>query len=138
MENDLNIDSQKIDYSCLTNRALSELNKFNFSVYVIDYDWVYLFVNEYAQKRLGNVSITGKHIQEVWQEFPNFNFQPLYSLLKPSVDARQQILLKSTSPISQKPIEIKGIPLYDCYYFSVSEFPDKETLISELKALLKK
>ena len=38
--------------TCLRELNLQDLNKQNFSVYIINYDWVYLFVNDFG--RSGN------------------------------------------------------------------------------------
>lgn len=54
------------------------------------------------------------------------------------VEQRTALDLKSRSPVTRKAIEIVGHPLNDCYYFSIYESPDKESLLSELKSFLKK
>ena len=96
-----------------------------------------MFANQYAIGLLGT-DPTGKNIRDVWKERPEVNFEPLYNLMKESVKKRVPMEVKSRSPLTKRAIEILGQPLKDCYYFSINEVPDKETLMQELKSLLKK
>lgn len=117
---------------------LEEFDKRRFAVYVIDYNWIYLFVNQYAQGTLGDVSLLGKNIQQVWQEMPSTNFRPVYEQLREAVENKAHTVFKAMSPLTHKWVEIQGIPLSDCYYFAIKELPDKESLISDLRSYLKK
>ena len=117
---------------------LEELDNYKFSVYIIDYNWSYLFANEFAKKRLGQIDVVGKRIQQVWAENPQFNFQSIYSILKPVVDEQQPIQVRFKSPIDDRVVEINGYPLRDCYYFTVGEANDKAALIGELRSFLRK
>lgn len=124
-------------YEWFQDLPFDELNEKKSSIYVIDYDWYYLFANRHAIGLLG-MNPVGKNIRSVWQECPNVNFEPVFNLIKPGVEERQPLDIHSRSPLTKKAIEIVGHPLSDCYYFSVYELPDKELLLSELKSLLKK
>ena len=115
-----------------------ELETRKFSVYVIDYGWTFLFANTHAITKLNGTSPAGKHIRKVWEENPALNFQPVFNMLKSHVEGKQAFRLQSRSPVTNKAIEIVGHPLEDAYYFSVYELPDKESLLSELKVLLRK
>ena len=123
--------------ACLADLPAGELNKRRYSIYVIDYNWTYLFANDYAKTRLGGVSIEGKNIEQIWKELPHLNFQPIYDLLRDSVASKSPITVRSTSPLTNKTIDIRGLAMSECYYFSVVELPDKDSLISELKSYLK-
>jgi hypothetical protein len=114
-----------------------ELNEKKCSIYVVDYEWNYLFANKHAVRLLGS-SPVGKNIRILWQEHPAINFEPLFKILKPGVEERQSLDIHSRSPLTKKAIEILGHPLTDCYYFSIYELPDKESLLMELKSLLKR
>ena len=117
---------------------LEQLQRLNYSVYVIDYNWHYLFANTHAIEKMAGVNVIGKSVHTIWKENPNFNFEPVYNLLKESVDHKKTLRLSSRSPVTKKAIEIVGQPLEDCYYFSIHELPDRESILSELKSLLKK
>lgn len=123
-------------YQCFTELPLPELDEKGFSIYVIDYDWNYLFANKSAVEKT-KFNPTGKNVRTIWQERPEYNFQPIFNLLKEGVEERKSLDIKSRSPLTKKAIEIVGHPLSDCYYFSVYELPDKESLLSELKSILK-
>lgn len=114
------------------------LNERKFPVYIIDYGWNYLFVNEAAKNNLTGIQIEGRNIRAIWEELPHLNFKPIYFQLKDQVEAREPLKVRVTSPITNKVIEITGKPLADCYYFSIIELPDKESLLSELRTIVKK
>ena len=126
------------EYARFSELPLDELDRRKYGIYVIDYEWTYIFINEHVRELLGNISVIGKTTPDVWKDFPHLNFQPLYILIKDAVDSKSKIILKSTSPLSNKKVEIQGTPLSDCYYFSIRELPDKDAVISELRAYLKK
>lgn len=129
--------SRVAEHQTFETLPLEELQPRKFSIYIIDYAWNYLFANQYAIGLLGT-DPTGKNIRDVWKERPEVNFEPLYNLMKESVKKRVPMEVKSRSPLTKRAIEILGQPLKDCYYFSINEVPDKETLMQELKSLLKK
>ena len=105
---------------------------------MIDYDWNFLFANEHSIAKLQGKDPAGKHIRTIWQENPHYNFQPVFNMLNDKVQERKPMEVHSRSPLTRKAIEIVGYPLDDCYYFSIYELPDKESLLSELKSILKR
>lgn len=125
-------------YTSFHDLPIDELNKKKYSIYVIDYDWNYLFANEHAIVQTGGMNLIGKNIRTVWNENPGFKFEPVYNLLRENIEQKRRFDLKSRSPVTRKAIEIVGHPLSDCYYFSVYELPDKESLLQELKRVLKR
>ena len=56
-------------------------NQFNFSIYVIDRNWNYLFVNDFVGKNLGEkgADLIGKNM---WEQFPELALDPSFSLLQ--------------------------------------------------------
>lgn len=129
---------ESLSYSCLKELPFAEFDKRKYSIYVIDYNWTYLFVNQHAKGYLGELSIVGKNIKQIWQEMPANNFKPVYEQLKEAVATKTRVVVKSMSPLTHKWVEIQGSPLSDCYYFTVKELPDKESLISDLRSYLNK
>jgi len=123
-------------YYAFRDLPFDELNSKKTSIYIIDYDWNYLYANRYAIDQIGS-SVVGKHVTQVWQEHPETNFQPVFNLLKGPVTERKPVEVSSRSPLTRRAIEIIGHPLSDCYFFAISELPDKETLLTELKDFLK-
>ena len=124
-------------YGKFQDLPFDELNEKKCSIYVVDYDWNYLFANAHAIDLLGS-SPAGKNILNVWQDHPMVNFEAVFNMLKPGVEERQPLDILSRSPLTKKAIQILGHPLSDCYYFSIYELPDKESLLIELKSLLKR
>jgi hypothetical protein len=117
---------------------LQEFEKQRYSIFVIDYDWNYLYANAYVSERLKGISIVNRNVRQIWQDHKHLNFQPLYNMVKNPVANHQPLSLKTHSPITNNSIEISGYPLDDCYFFTVSELPEKNSLLSELKSTLKK
>jgi CheY-like chemotaxis protein len=106
---------------------LNVFNKENSPIYVIDYSWNYLFANPIAIQKIQGYDVVGKNITQVWSDLPQFNFQPVYSLLKENVVERKPIELINKSPVTDKYIKIIGQPLVDCYLFNISEVPEKDS-----------
>ena len=100
---------------------LNVFNRENSSIYVIDYSWNYLFANPSARAKINGYDVVGKNIKQVWKDLPQYDFQPVYRLLKESVTERKSMELIEESPVSSKSIKISGQPLVDCYLFNISE-----------------
>ena len=126
-----------LKYELFEDIPLDLIDEKKYSIYIIDYDWNYLHANPHSIKQSG-LNPTGKNIRTVWGEHPSINFAPVYNLLKENVAQKKAFEIKSRSPLTRKAIEIVGRPLANCYYFSVYELPDKESLLKELKSLLKR
>lgn len=47
---------------------LDQLQSRKYSIYVIDYDWNYLYANQHAVTTFGGIDPTGKNIRTVWEE----------------------------------------------------------------------
>lgn len=129
---------RRAQYHSFKDLPLERLQTRNYSIYIIDYHWEYLFANRYAIASIGGIDPTGKHVKQIWKENPQINFEPIYNVLDKRVAGRESFELKSRSPITRRAIEISGYPLTDCYYFFIHELPDKAKLIDELKTILKR
>ncbi|RAW02166.1 response regulator [Pseudochryseolinea flava] len=97
------------------------------SIYIIDYAWNYLFANTTAIKKVNGYGIVGKNITDVWKELPQFNFEPVYLMLKDKVNNRVSMEINQRSPLTRTSIKITGKPLADCYLFNISEVPEDST-----------
>jgi len=119
-------------YSYFSELPLEQFNNYKISVYVIDKNWNYLFVNDFVKKNLGQRSedIIGKNM---WQEFKELAIDPSFLLLKKNTEKGLNTNLITTSPINSQRLNIIGNPLKDCYFFSSSILPKKEDLIDELR-----
>lgn len=124
-------------YSWFGDLPLDELNNLKFSVYIIDFDWNYLFVNEFVKKNLGarGMDLVGKNM---WREFKELVDDPTFSLLKRNMEKRVLTNVVTTSPINGQRLNIIGYALEDCYYFTSSILPDKGDLLNELRGELAK
>jgi hypothetical protein len=116
---------------------LDKFDTFRFSVYIIDFNWNYLFVNEFARKNLGErgKDLVGKNI---WREFKELAAHPSFLQLKSNTERGIASNMIVTSPVNGKRLNITGYQLTDCYYFSASVLPDKDDLIDELRNELSK
>jgi hypothetical protein len=125
------------DYKKFSNLPLDRLNTLKFSVYIIDFDWNYLFVNDFAKNNLGDrgQDLVGKNM---WEVFSELQKDPGFNLLKKNAENGITSNMIVTSPVTRQRLNITGFPLEDCYYFTSSILPDKDNLIDELRNELAK
>lgn len=121
-----------IDYKKFADLPLDRLNNLKFSVYILDFNWNYLFVNEYAKNNLGGRArdLIGKNM---WEEFKELSADPSFAILKKNSERGITTNMIVTSPVTRQRLNITGYPLEDCYYFTSSILPDKDNLIDELR-----
>jgi hypothetical protein len=102
-----------------------KFNEMKFSIYVIDFNWNYLFVNQFAKDNLKERTsdLIGKNM---WDEFPEFRVDPVFKSLREKMDRKVACTFETTSPINSKRLYITGYPLEDCFYFSSSILPDRQ------------
>ena len=125
------------EYKKFSEIPLDRLDTFKFSVYIIDFNWNYLFVNVFARNNLGERGhdLVGKNM---WDVFKELRTDPGFTQLKKnSVNGITSNMIV-TSPVTGQRLNITGFPLEDCYYFTSSILPDKDNLIEELRSELAK
>lgn len=120
------------EYKKFCELPLDRFDTFKFSVYIIDLNWNYLFVNEFAKTNLGNrgLDLIGKNM---WEQFKELRDDPSFKELKKNAENGVTTNIIVTSPVHGKRLNITGYTLEDCYYFSSSILPDKANLIDELR-----
>jgi hypothetical protein len=125
------------DYKRFSELPFDQFNKLNFSIYIIDFNWKYLFVNDFAKINLGErgTDLVGKGM---WTEFKELAPDPSFKFLKQNMEKGIVSNINVISPINGKRLNISGYPLEDCYYFSASILPNKGDLIEELRNELEK
>ena len=125
------------EYKKFADLPFDKLNRLKFSVYIIDFNWNYLFVNEFVKENLGKrgQDLIGKNM---WEQFQELVTHPSFQTLKRNTEKGIVSNLIAISPINGKRLSITGYPLEDCYYFSSSILPDKDDLIDELRNELSK
>jgi hypothetical protein len=125
------------EYRKFSDLPLDKLNVLKFSVYILDFNWNYLFVNDFVKENLGErgQDLTGKNM---WEQFQELATHPSFQTLKRNSEKGVVSNLIAISPINRKRLNITGYPLEDCYYFSSSILPDKDDLIDELRNELSK
>lgn len=125
------------NYQRLAQLPLQEFDRFHFSVYLLDFDWNYLFVNKFACERL---KVEPRELigQNIWTRFPelanDINFQKLRHSLENSI----AVNFRTVSPLTGLRLNISGIRLEDCYYCTSSVLPNSEDLLNELRQELQK
>jgi hypothetical protein len=124
-------------YKIFSELPLDEFNTLKFSVYIIDFNWNYLFVNDFVKKNLGKRAdgIVGKNM---WEEFKELAHDSAFRSLKANMDRRIPSNFITTSPLTGQRLNVVGYPLDDCFFFSSSILPDKDVLIAELRDVLPK
>ena len=126
------------EYKKFSELLLDKFDTLKFSVYILDFEWNYLFVNAFAKALLGQRAeeLVGKN---VWEEFNELQHDPSFKELRTKMDKGITTNIIVVSPIFGHRQNITGYALEDCFYFSSSILPDKENLIEELRQqLLKK
>jgi hypothetical protein len=120
------------EYRTFSELPLEKFNSFKFSVYIIDFNWNYLFVNDFAKNLLGErgQDLIGKNM---WMQFKELEVDPSFKLLRKNAENGITTNLTVTSPVLGKRLNVTGYSLEDCYYFSASILPDKDNLIDELR-----
>ena len=125
------------NYSRFDELPLEQLDKLRFSIYVLDFDWNYLFVNKFAcdavNKSAGD--LIGKNM---WEFFEDLQNSPAFIQMKKNADNGFSSDITTISPVTGYRINIKDYRLEDCFYFSVSILPNKESLMDELRDQLDK
>ncbi len=124
-------------YTKFSELPLDQFQKLKFSVYIIDFAWNYIFVNDYVKNNLGERGrdLVGKNM---WVEFKELAADPNFILLRKNMEKRIATNMVAISPVNGKRLNITGYALEDCYYFSASVLPDKDDLIHELRNELNK
>jgi hypothetical protein len=123
------------EYKTFSELPLDKFDSFKFSVYILDFGWNYLFVNEFVKQNLKErgQSLIGKNM---WTIFPELAADPVFNQLKEKLDRRIACSFETHSPINGHRLSITGYPLEDCFYCSSSILPDKEELLNELRQQL--
>jgi hypothetical protein len=116
---------------------LSKLDETRFSVYVIDRDWNYLYVNRFVKENLGErgAGLAGKNM---WRTFPELGMDPMFKTLRERSEQGLDSDLTTVSPLTFQRINVTGQVLQDCYLFTASIVPRREDVISDLKSELRK
>ncbi len=116
---------------------LSELDRYNHYIYLISFDWNYIFVNEFVKKNLGerSVGIIGKNM---WEVFPELAKDTTFLQMKKDMENGKPAAFITVSPLSGQRIHIKGWPMEDCYFFTSSILPGKQDLLNELRSEMQK
>jgi hypothetical protein len=122
-------------YKTFAELPLDKFNTFKFSVYILDFNWNYLFVNDFVKQNLSHRAedLIGKNM---WTAFPELASDATFSQLKDKIDRRIACNFETNSPVNGKRLYITGYPLDDCFYFTSSILPDKQELLNELRAQL--
>jgi hypothetical protein len=124
-------------FKVFSELPFQEFNNQKFSIYIIDFNWNYLFVNDFVKKNLGSrgENLLGKNM---WEEFPELAKDSVFNMLKSNLDRGITTNLVTTSPINGQRLNISGYALDDCFFFSSSIMPDKSDLLNEIRNELKK
>jgi hypothetical protein len=120
------------NYKKFIELPLDQFNRLKFSVYIIDFNWNYLFVNDAVKNNLGDraTSLMGKNM---WEEFKELAEDSTFILMRKKMEQGITVNMETISPLTRRRLNITGYALEDCYYFSSSILPDKDDLIHDLR-----
>lgn len=120
------------NYQRFDQLPLSEFDGLTFSVYILDFNWNYLFVNRFAASGLGMEAeaLVGKNM---WTRFPQLARDPNFALLRSKLENNLTINFRTVSPLTSLRLNISGYKLEDCYYCTSSVLPNREDLLNELR-----
>jgi hypothetical protein len=124
-------------YDSYRDIPLEVLDTLPYSVYIIDYNWIYIFLNK------NSISVFGADIEQLIGQsaldaFKHSRFEPVFDKIKNGVEHRTACHEIIYSPLRGAQVTIKGYPLSDCYFFSSSIMPAKEEVLEELRVVLKR
>jgi hypothetical protein len=116
------------------------LNQFDdkkLSIYVLDKEWNYLYVNDFVRKNLDGRSkdMLGNNM---WKAFPELSIDSAFAKLKTETEQGRNTDLVTTSPLTGQRLNIKGFVLSDCFLFFATVLPDKSELLNELRSEMRK
>jgi hypothetical protein len=125
------------NYARFSDVPLARLEELKFSVYLLDFDWNYLFVNQFVKNNLGQrgQNLIGKNM---WKTFPELSTDTAFIQLRKNMENSIVTLLETASPINNQRLKITGYRLEDCYYFTATILPNKIDLMQELRGELHK
>jgi hypothetical protein len=124
-------------YQRFSQLPLKEFDRLNFSVYILDFEWNYLFVNKFAATSLGvdQAELVG---QNIWKRFPKLDTDPSFVRLRKNLEQNIVTNFRTVSPLTSLRLNISGCRLEDCYYCTSSVLPNKEDLLDELRSQISK
>jgi hypothetical protein len=124
-------------YRRFSELPLEQFQLRGFSIYVLDFEWNYLFVNDFVKHNLGDraQNIIGKNM---WAFFPALRHDFFFSDFKRKMEKSGTFTGVSVSPLTGQRLRVTGHALEDCFYCTSSILPNKEELISDLRKQLVK
>ncbi len=116
---------------------LETFDKARYSVYVVDREWDYLFVNRFVKENLGErgADLVGRNM---WLTFPELENDSMFRTLRERSEKGLESELTTISPLTFQRINVTGLVLKDCYLFTSSILPRKEDVLEDLKSTLRK
>lgn len=111
---------------------LAEYKSLNYSVYVLNFDWHFLYVNDFVLSNLNGQG--GKLIgQNIWSTFPALKNDLAFQKMKSDAEQGLKSSFTTMSPLTGQKIQVSGQNLRDCFFFTSTPVPLKEDLIRELR-----
>src|SRR5687768_14449416 len=95
------------NYKKFIELPLDQFQKLKFLVYIIDFNWNYLFVNDAVKSNLGKRgnNLVGKNM---WEEFEELAADPAFNQLRKKMEQGLTVNMETISPINGKRLNITG------------------------------
>jgi PAS domain-containing protein len=122
-------------YKQFSELPLEFFEEQRFNVYILDFNWNYLYVNTNVCKSL---NYTKEELigENMWEFFPKLAADVDFQLLRKNMEDRREYVLVTISPLTGNRLSIVGHPLEDCFYFTATVLPDTQNLVDELRSQL--
>jgi|SRR6476469_6169964 len=126
------------NYKRFSELPLKRLDNQKFSIYLIDFNWNYLFANIFSFQvhNKERSDLVGQNLWQLLKEKMDVDTE--FKSFVRKIQEGQPASIQTISAFSKKRVDVSGYPLEDCYYFAVTILPDKEDLINELRSQLGK
>lgn len=124
---------QITDYKTFSDLPLEQFNSLGYPIFIVDFDWNYLFVNDFVKSQVGDRAgnLAGKNM---WTAFKPLATDPVFRRLRSNLDNRIITNIVVTSPLTFQLLNIVGYPLDDCFYFSMTPIPEKNTMADNISS----
>ena len=124
---------QITNYKTFSELPLEQFNSQGYPIFIVDFDWNYLFVNDFVRRQVGDRAgnLKGKNM---WIAFKPLTADPVFRRLRSNLDKRIITNIVVTSPMTFQLLNIVGYPLDDCFYFSMTPIPEKNAMADNISS----
>src|SRR5687768_4911095 len=100
------------DYSRFQELPFKLFHEQRFGIYILDFEWNYLFVNSFACE---NLNLEAKDLigNNMWQIFPAYKDDPIFAKMRKDVESGRAVDVITVSPVTHQRVNILSHKLGD-------------------------